>query len=115
MTLKYFKNINAGEVAIKSHYKKLALQFHPDRSTGDSKIMAEINAEYQYIKENAYKVPIEITMRTATFYPNENQQLNIVPVDFKGKKYTNVVELAFDMLLSEISPTGFKIKRKMEK
>lgn len=54
MTTKYFNGC-ASLDEVKSRYKQLAMQYHPDRG-GDKRIMQEINAQYEEITKNpAYK------------------------------------------------------------
>ena len=43
---KYFVNCKSLE-ELKKEYKKLAMMYHPDRPTGDLRIMQEVNAEYE--------------------------------------------------------------------
>lgn len=38
---------------VKALYKKLAMEFHPDRG-GDTQIMQEINLQYEQIKQNPF-------------------------------------------------------------
>lgn len=47
----YFKNIKTIE-ELKIQYKKLAMQYHPDRPTGDLEIMKIVNNEYDYLLKN---------------------------------------------------------------
>jgi curved DNA-binding protein CbpA len=48
----YFKNCQTLE-EVKKLYKELALKHHPDRG-GETKVMQEINAEYESIKKNPF-------------------------------------------------------------
>ena len=44
--MKYFKDLNSME-AVKKQYRKLAMKYHPDRPTGDTKIFKQINNEHE--------------------------------------------------------------------
>jgi curved DNA-binding protein CbpA len=48
MSKKYFVNCQTLE-ELKKEYKKLAMMYHPDRPNGDTRIMQEINAEYEIV------------------------------------------------------------------
>ena len=37
---------------LKQDYKKLALEYHPDRPNGSTEKMQEINAEFEYVVKN---------------------------------------------------------------
>lgn len=51
MKLKYFDGCTSLD-EVKQLYKKLAMQYHPDREGGDKAIMQEINLEYESIRKN---------------------------------------------------------------
>ena len=57
--------------AIKRQYRKLAMQWHPDRG-GDLKTMQEINAEFDALKKRYYNVHESATQKGAT-YTDESQ------------------------------------------
>jgi len=50
MTTRYFNGC-ASLDEVKSRYKQLAMQYHPDRG-GDNRIMQTINMEYESIRKN---------------------------------------------------------------
>lgn len=50
--MKYFKDLSSME-AVKKQYRKLAMQYHPDRPTGDTEIFKIINNEYEEALEIA--------------------------------------------------------------
>jgi len=62
MTKDYYTNLgvpkSASEAEIKKAYKKLAMQYHPDRNKGDKKAEAkfkEINEAYQILGDKEKK------------------------------------------------------------
>jgi len=68
---------------VKTHYKKLALQHHPDREGGNTQKMQVINAEYQCIIKNSwFKFEEQTENQKADFakYPEIINQI----VSFKG-------------------------------
>ena len=57
---------------VKSMYKKLVYQYHPDRQGGDLESMKIINNEYELAFEYIKKNPINETEKKSSFYANVN-------------------------------------------
>ena len=53
MKTNYFMNCSTLD-EVKKHYKKLDLQYHPDRPEGNTVIMQRINAEYESVIKDPF-------------------------------------------------------------
>jgi hypothetical protein len=87
----FFKNCNS-IFEVKKHYKCLAFLHHPDKEGGDTKIMQEINGEYEFIIKNKifpedYEPTMEETEKNIIFPEIINALINFenITIELVGK------------------------------
>lgn len=112
MKMKYFKNVKDLK-DLKKQFKKLAMEYHPDRPTGNAEIMKIVNNEYDELfpiyknKENTF------TNETAESTRNEFYTQN----GWKGNKYDRnldiktIAKLVREQLKKEFSDCRFSVRK----
>ena len=86
MKIEFLKGINDLK-ELKATYRKLAMEFHPDKATGSVEKMQKLNAEYEYLNKRFENngQEFECSEETEEFFRVINELMKI----FEGKeKYT---------------------------
>lgn len=86
MKIEFLKGINDLK-ELKATYRKLAMEFHPDKATGSVEKMQKLNAEYEYLNKRFENngQEFECSEETEEFFRIINELTKI----FEGKeKYT---------------------------
>lgn len=100
---KFFQNCDNIE-DLKANYKKLAMQYHPDRPQGNLQLMQEVNAEYEILfallKNKHKKVNNEGNTETYTATEGTNETAgDFINVINELLKYENItIELVGNWL-----------------
>lgn len=95
---KYFKDLTSME-SVKKQYRKLAMQYHPDRKQGNEEIFKIIN--------NEYEEAIEIAKLNETKKAKTEKEKEFVNSQYKNSKnFRNIIDKLIVLEGIEIEITG---------
>lgn len=99
---------NAGNLEIKSAYRRLAMLYHPDRDTGNEKTFILINEAYKILSDEEKKKEYDIKNNINIKNPNINNQYQITsPYDSTLNVFNDTLKEIFE-IIKEGSPRSLK-------
>jgi hypothetical protein len=104
-----FKYLNycSDKDEVKSKFKELALQFHPDRG-GNTSDMQQLNVEYQYINKVNPMLPIETPRFTSRPFTQQQRTNTPPPRPTPPRPILewDIFKATIDMMLASIKQAG---------
>lgn len=99
---------NAGNLEIKSAYRRLAMLYHPDRDTGNEKTFILINEAYKILSDEEKKKEYDIKNNINIKNPNISNQYQITaPYDSTLNVFNDTLKEIFE-IIKEGSPRSLK-------